>query len=67
MTSTRKPSRVSKRPPSPAPEWKVLQASDRVRWTRVQTAQARIAAGYYERNEVQDYVVDQILRELKRR
>jgi len=67
MTITRKPTRVSRRPRSPVPEWKVLRASDRVRWTRVQTAQARIASGYYERNEVQDYVVEQILRELKRR
>jgi hypothetical protein len=40
--------------------------TDRVRWSKVQKAQARIASGYYERDEVQDLVVEQILRELTR-
>jgi hypothetical protein len=67
MTIARKPSRTSTRPRALPSEWKVLRASDPVRWSRVQTAQARIASGYYERDDVRDYVVDQILRELKRR
>lgn len=67
MTIARKPSRTSKRPRALQQEWKVLRASDPVRWSRVQTAQARIASGYYERDDVRDYVVEQILRELKRR
>jgi hypothetical protein len=63
-TRTRKTS-VSKR--ARARTWKVLEGgADRVRWTRIQTAQARIVSGYYERDEVQDYVVAEILKELKR-
>jgi hypothetical protein len=65
MTITRKPTRTSKRPRLSVREWNVLRASDRVRWSRIQAAQARIASGYYERDDVQSYVVDQILRELK--
>ena len=63
MTTTRKPTRSSERPR--AGEWKVLRRADRVRWSKVQTAQARIASGYYEREDVQNYVVEQLLRELK--
>ena len=66
MTTTRKTSRTSKRPRPRTREWKVLGGTDRVRWSKVQTAQARIASGYYERDEVQDLVVEQILRELTR-
>jgi hypothetical protein len=65
MTSTRKPTRVSNNPRARAAEWKVLHGTDRVRWSRVQTAQARIASGYYEREDVQEYVVEQLLRELR--
>ena len=66
-TRTRKPSRVTKRSRTPSREWKVLEGgADRVRWSRVQTAQARIVSGYYERDEVQSYVVTEILKELKR-
>jgi hypothetical protein len=37
-----------------------------VRWLRVRTAQARIDAGYYEREDVQDLVVNALLNELSR-
>ena len=40
--------------------------ANRVRWSRVQTAQARIVSGYYEREEVQGVVVNEILKELIR-
>ncbi len=39
---------------------------DAVRWLRVRTAQARIDAGYYEREDVQHLVVNALLNELKR-
>jgi hypothetical protein len=69
MTITRKTKRTTKRsrPRSGSGPWKVLQgAADRVRWSRVQTAQARIVSGYYEREEVQGVVVTEILKELIR-
>jgi hypothetical protein len=46
--------------------WTILRDGSRVRWSRIQAAQARIASGFYERDEVQAFVVDAILRELKR-
>jgi len=65
MTTTRK-TRATRRPRSRAGEWKALRTIDRVRWTRVQAAQARIASGFYERDEVQSVVVSAVLRELNR-
>ena len=69
MTITRKTKRTTQRARTRAraSEWKVLEGqADRVRWSRVQTAQARIVSGYYESDEVQDVVVDEILKELIR-
>lgn len=76
MTSTSKPTRISrgsrvragiKAPRAPrTSRWTILRNGQRVRWSRIQTAQARIASGFYERDEVQAFVVDAILRELKR-
>ena len=63
---TRKTSRDSKRSRPRASEWKVLKGADRIRWSRIQTAQARIVSGYYDRDDVQTYVVSEILKELKR-
>lgn len=39
--------------------------SERVRWTRVVSAQARIASGYYEREEVKSYLVEAIWNRLQ--
>ena len=67
MTITRKTKRATKRSRRSVNGWKVLQGPvDRVRWSRVQTAQARIVSGYYEREEVQGVVVREILKELSR-
>ena len=67
MTITRRTNRSSRRSRPRASQWKVLKGgADRVRWSRIQSAQARIVSGYYERDEVQSYVVTQILKELKR-
>ena len=38
-----------------------------VRWPRVLTARARIAAGYYDRSDVQALVVSAVLGELRPR
>lgn len=66
MTTTRKKPRLSKRPRSRAKAWKVLRNDGPVRWSKVQTAQARIASGYYERDEVEGAVVSALVRELRR-
>ena len=66
MTTTRKQSRSPKRSRPRAKTWKVLRGGGVVRWSKVQTAQARIASGYYERDEVECAVVSALVRELKR-
>ena len=38
----------------------------RVRWSRVMTARARIASGFYDRREVRASLADAVLRELQR-
>jgi hypothetical protein len=38
---------------------------DRVRWSRVVSAQARIASGYYEREEVKAFLVEAIWSKLQ--
>lgn len=49
----------------PFPE--TATGGERVRWSRVATAQARIAAGYYDRLDVQDLVAGVVFDELTRR
>jgi hypothetical protein len=66
LTTTRRQSRTSKRSRPRARIWKVLRDEPQVRWSKVQTAQARIASGYYERDEVEGVVVSALVRELKR-
>jgi len=39
---------------------------ERIRWSRVMTARARVAAGFYDRSEVRAVVADAVLRELQR-
>src|SRR5262249_25676959 len=65
-TITRKTNGNSKRSRPRASDWKVLKGADRIRWSRIQTAQARIVSGYYDRDDVQRGVVSEILKERKR-
>jgi hypothetical protein len=58
--STRK--RINRRPNRSLP----ARDSGRIRAGRVLAAQARIASGYYERPEVQDYLLEALLQELRR-
>jgi hypothetical protein len=44
-----------------------LRIADAVRWPRVAAARARVAADWYDRDEVKDSLVDVLLRELRRR
>ena len=39
-------------------------APERVRWSKVVTAQTRIAEGYYDRDEVREQLLSQVLNEL---
>jgi hypothetical protein len=55
-----------KRPASPVSGWIPMRNSSRVRWSKVMTAQARIAVGYYERHDVKELVLDAVLKELTR-
>ena len=41
--------------------------SSRVRWSKVKTAQARMAVGYYERLDVKEALLDAVIKELSRR
>ena len=41
-----------------------LRGSDHIRWTKVMTAQARIAVGYYDREDVKRLLLEAVLREL---
>jgi hypothetical protein len=43
-----------------------LRESDRIRWSKVMAAQARMTSGYYDRDEVQQFLVEALLRELRR-
>jgi hypothetical protein len=41
-------------------------AFEAVRWPRIRTARERVDTGYYERQDVQDLVVNALLNELRR-
>ncbi len=51
----------------PRPRMRLVPGADepRVRWARVATARARIAAGYYDRDEIRERLLDAILEELQ--
>jgi hypothetical protein len=44
--------------------WTRVRESEEVRWSRVLSAQVRIASDYYEREDVKDFLVDAVLEEL---
>ena len=43
-----------------------LRGSGHIRWSKVMTAQARIAVGYYDRVDVKERVLEAVLHELSR-
>ena len=43
------------------------RASKPIRWSKVMTAQARIAVGYYDRDDVREQVLAAVLEVLERR
>ena len=43
-----------------------MRTAKSIRWSKVMTAQARIATGYYDRKDVKEMVLEAVLRELSR-
>lgn len=43
------------------------RAPERVRWSKVVTAQTRIAEGYYDRDAVREELLSQVMNELLQR
>jgi len=66
MTITHRPQRGPSRSRSAVGSGVSLRESDRIRWSKVMAAQARMASGYYDRDEVQQFLVEALLRELRR-
>jgi hypothetical protein len=52
-------------PRTPAPVTAIPTLSERIRWTRVMTAQARLAVGYYDRPDVLEELADAVIEELE--
>jgi hypothetical protein len=65
---TRTPRSASPRVSAPSSRTRRRPAPPRdgVRWSRIVAAQTRIASGYYERDDVQLFLVDAILNDLQR-
>jgi len=67
MTTTQRPQRRSRRSRR-GPNGSVLPSDiDRIRWSKITTAQTRMSSGYYDRDDVQESLVAALLQELKRR
>lgn len=56
--------RAGRRAPDPSARVIPIEAAIGVRWPRVRSAQARIAADFYQRDEILDRVVDALLSEI---
>lgn len=44
--------------------WRPMRRSPSIRWSKVMTAQARIAVGYYEREDVKQLMLEALMKEL---
>ncbi len=65
MTATPRPG--SRRSPRPAADPAEPRTIEFIRWPNVATARARVAAGWYDRDDVKERLVDALLAELRRR
>ncbi len=60
-------SRAPRNGAAPAPPRPVSWRSAKtIRWSKVMTAQARIAVGYYDREDVKELLLDAVMQELDR-
>jgi hypothetical protein len=65
MTPT--PRRDSRRTRTASVPSEPARIAEFVRWPNIATARARVAAGWYDRADVKDRLVDALLEELRRR
>jgi hypothetical protein len=63
MTATPRPGSRRRAPRSTADS----RIAEFIRWSNVETARARVAAGWYERHDVKSRLVDALLEEMRRR
>jgi hypothetical protein len=67
MTGTTPERATKRRRRSGGPtKWTRLRDGEQIRWSRVLSAQARIATDYYDREDVKAVLVDAVLEELSR-
>lgn len=52
--------------PSPTPPTLHLVEGRLLRWEKIRTARARIAAGFYDREDVRSRLADAVLRRMRR-
>ncbi|HYM81491.1 MAG TPA: hypothetical protein VEY91_08770 [Candidatus Limnocylindria bacterium] len=64
MTITQRAARTDKRTRSSRERWISASQEERIRWSKVLAAQARIASGYYDRDDVKAFLVEAIWQEL---
>lgn len=64
MTTTPRSSRRNRKEPPRILRLNVSPGVADVRWARVGTVRARIAAGYYDRPDIRERLVDAVLEEL---
>jgi len=56
----------SKPSPSPSPPQLQLVEGRLLRWEKIRTARARVAAGFYDREDVRSRLADAVLRRMRR-
>ncbi len=61
------PSSRSTRGPAAVPAQAPARIDEYIRWPHIATARARVAAGWYDRDDVKSRLVDELLEELRRR
>ncbi len=65
MTLTPRSGSTRKLTPAPTPA--PARIAEFIRWPQVANARARVAAGFYDRDDVRSRLVDALLEELRRR
>ena len=65
MTTTQRPQRRAKRSRGSG-DSAPPRDTNRIRWSKITTAQTRMSSGFYDRDDVQESLVVALLQELKR-
>jgi hypothetical protein len=64
MKITQRAARTDKRTRPSRERWIPAEGEERIRWSKVMAAQARIASGHYERDDVKAFLVEALWQEL---